>query len=226
MVSHAPDASAGLADEQLVQRVRAGERAAFEILMRRHNRRLYRLARAVLRDATEAEDVLQEAYLQAFRTLDGFRGDAPLSTWLYRLVLNECLARRRRDTRRHNVVRMVSYDSHPAAREIEDTLERPDRSADRAQVRDVLERKVNDLPDAFRVVFVLRSVEELSVEEVALLLGIPEETVRSRHHRARSLLRESLAQDVDIAERDLFDFAGSRCDRIVSAVLAVVGAGQ
>ncbi|MBS0364665.1 MAG: RNA polymerase sigma factor [Proteobacteria bacterium] len=206
----------------LVRRASSGDHAAFAALMRRHNRRLYRLARASLRDATEAEDALQDAYLHAYRSLAGFRGECALSTWLTRLVLNECLQRRRRSLRRGNVVTLVSADaaaSH-AAQVAEDELRRPERGADRAQLRDILELKVAQLPDAYRVVFVLRAVEEQSVAETAEALGITPETVRSRYFRARGLLRESLARDVDIVERDLFEFGGQRCDRLVARVLA------
>jgi RNA polymerase sigma-70 factor (ECF subfamily) len=202
----------------LVRRIVAGERSAFEVLMRRHNRRLYRLARAVLRSATEAEDALQDAYLLAYRSLDKFRGDASLSTWLSRLVLNECLGRMRRGQRRDNVIPIVSSPTEIATvADAEDDL--PDRITARSQVRDLIEAKLEDLPHDFRIVFVLRSIEELSVEEVAQLLGIQQATVRSRHFRANSMLRESLAREFDLAQRDVFEFGGARCDHIVARVM-------
>jgi RNA polymerase sigma-70 factor (ECF subfamily) len=205
----------------LVRRVVAGDRTAFELLMRQHNRRLYRLARAVLRDSAEAEDALQEAYLSAYRSMSQFRGDASLATWLSRLVLNESLARLRRGKRRENILPLQTPRQVPELDAVRcDDSTAPDRLADRAQLRALLERKLDELPESFRAVFVLRSVEELSVEETAECLSIPPETVRSRHFRARSLLRESLARDLDLAERDLFDFAGARCDQIVTRVLA------
>jgi RNA polymerase sigma-70 factor (ECF subfamily) len=208
-------------DSAVARRVAAGDRAAFALIMRRYNRRLYRLARATLRDDAEAKDALQEAYLAAYRTLAQFRGDAALSTWLTRIVLNECLARKRRASRRQNVVSIVSWESTPEpVAEVADPQARPDDAFARAQMRGVLERKVSELPEIFRVVFVLRSVEELSVEETAACLGIPGETVRSRHFRAKGLLRESLAREVDLAERDLFDFQGCNCDAMVASVLA------
>jgi RNA polymerase sigma-70 factor (ECF subfamily) len=189
--------------------------------MRQHNRRLYRLARAVLRDSAEAEDALQEAYLSAYRSMSQFRGDASLATWLSRLVLNESLARLRRGKRRENILPLQTPRQVPELDAVRcDDSTAPDRLADRAQLRALLERKLDELPESFRAVFVLRSVEELSVEETAECLSIPPETVRSRHFRARSLLRESLARDLDLAERDLFDFAGARCDQIVTRVLA------
>jgi len=203
-----------------VRRIVAGDRSAFVLLMRRYNRRLYRLARATLRDDAEAEDALQDAYLSAYRCIGQFRGDAALSTWLSRLVHNECLARIRRRARRQNIFPMAGnasdfeLDAVPA-----NDQERPDEALGRAEMRALLERKLDALPDGFRSVFVLRAVEELSVEETASCLGIPEATVRSRHFRAKSLLRESLAQEIDLAERDVFEFGGCDCDRIVAKVL-------
>ncbi len=210
----------------LAARVASGDRAAFEQLMRRYNRRLYRLARATLRDDAEAEDALQEAYLAAFRAIPHFRGDASLSTWLSRLVLNECHTRQRRSARRDTIAPMVALSAiTDFEREIMDAdqNESPDRALMRAELRALLERKLDALPEAFRIVFVMRCVEEFSVEETAECLGIPEATVRSRHFRARSLLRESLAREIDLAERDVFSFDGERCDRIVLGVLARIG---
>ena len=213
--------SAAEDDLALVQRIVAGDRAAFELLMRRHNRRLYRLARATLRDDAEAEDALQDAYLHAYRSLGRFRGDAALTTWLSRLVLNECYGRMRRHARRENVVPMVS--SNTADIDIEamrpSDSEPPDSAVARAEMRALIERKLDELPDSFRTVFILRTVEELSVEETAQCLDIAEATVRSRHFRARSLLREALARDIDLASSEIFGFAGARCDRIVETVL-------
>jgi len=206
-------------DLAIARRIAAGDRAAFIELMRRHNRRLYRLARATLRDDAEAEDALQEAYLAAYRSIAKFRGDANLATWLSRLVLNECLGRLRKSARRQNVIPMVAGEDDMATT-TPDVREVPEQAFARAQMRTLIERKLDALPEDFRTVFVLRAVEELSVEETAACLGIPEATVRSRHFRARSLLRESLAREIDIAERDLFDFGGAHCDRIVAAVAA------
>ena len=209
----------------LVRRIAGGNREAFAVLMRQHNRRLYRLARASLRDATEAKDAVQDAYLNAFRAIGGFRGDCALSTWLSRLVLNECLARQRRNHRRENIIPMVSFESTVnTLANLADESDLPDRSAGRAEMRALLERKVSELPEALRIAFVLRSVEELSVGETAQLLGIGEETVRTRHFRARGLLRESLAKDADLAERDLFEFGGSHCDEIIARVLEALRA--
>ena len=210
-------------DRTLAAAIVAGEREAFVHLMRRYNQRLYRLARATLRDDAEAQDALQDAYLAAYRAIGSFRGDARLSTWLSRLVLNACLARLRRNTRRQAAAPTVSISANDGSDlELVDTSHEtsPDDALMRAQIRALLERKLDALPEAFRVVFVLRCVEELSVEETAQCLGIAEATVRTRHFRARSLLRESLAREFDSAERDVFSFDGARCDRIVAAVLA------
>jgi RNA polymerase sigma-70 factor (ECF subfamily) len=203
----------------LARRVANGDRAAFELLMRRYNRRLYRLARASLRDDAEAKDALQEAYLSAYGAIGSFRGDATLSTWLSRLVLNECGMRQRRSARRRDIMRLVSADtSRTETESVADAAERPDHAAARTQLRGILESKLNELPEALRVVFVLRSVEELSVAETAESLGVAQETVRVRHFRAKGMLREALAREIDLAETDLFEFGGRQCDRIVANV--------
>ena len=208
-------------DQALVRRVLDGDRSAFELVMRRHNRRLYRLARATLKDDAEAEDALQEAYLRAYRSMAQFRSDSTLSTWLARVLLNECFGRLRRDARRQNVIPIVGSHSEIDVDAMPDNeSESPDKALLRSQMRKLLECKLDQLPAAFRTVFVLRSVEEMSVEETARFLDIPEATVRSRHFRAKSLLRESLAQEIDLAERDVFEFGGAHCDRIVAAVLS------
>jgi RNA polymerase sigma-70 factor (ECF subfamily) len=211
-------------DATLVRCIRAGDRLAFERMMRRYNRRLYRLARATLRDETEAQDALQDAYLQAYRSIDQFRGEAALSTWLSRLVLNECLGRKRRRVRRDGVVRIVSSDTDSSVDSVAgNEADLPDHAANRAQMLGIIEGKLDALSEQFRMVFVLRSVEELSVEETAACLGIPEATVRTRHFRAKGLLREAMAREVDLAERDIFEFGGQHCDHIIASVLARLG---
>ena len=193
--------------------------------MRRYNRRLYRLARASLRDDSEAKDALQEAYLNAYRAIGSFRGDAALSTWLSRLVLNECAVRQRRSARRRDIIPLVSADtSRTETERVADVAEGPDRAAARTQMRASLESKLGELPEALRVVFVLRSVEELSVAEAAEALRIPQETVRMRHFRAKGMLREALAREIDLAETDLFEFGGVHCDAVVASVLARLSA--
>jgi RNA polymerase sigma factor (sigma-70 family) len=208
-------------DLTVARRVAAGDRRAFELLMRRYNRRLYRLARAYLRDDAEAKDALQDAYLSAYRSIGQFRGEAALATWLSRLVLNACAARKRRSTRRENIVPLVSLHHHMnEIAVVPDSGQGPESMFARTQIRGVLEQKVSELPEIFRVVFVLRSVEELSVEEIADTLAIAPETVRSRHFRAKGMLREALAKEIDLAEGEIYEFGGLHCDGIVASVLA------
>jgi RNA polymerase sigma-70 factor (ECF subfamily) len=219
-----------LTDPELARRVAGGDIAAFRLLMRRHNQTLYRTARSILRDDAEAEDAVQEAYLLAYRAMGGFRGDAKLSTWLVRIVVNEALGRKRKAARSAEIIRLDG-DAGSAIESAEvnmsdATPEQPEHEAMRAQTRRLLEKKVDELPDAFRAVFVLRAIEEMSVEETAAALDLPEATVRSRLFRARSLLRESLAREIDFAFEDAFSFAGDRCDRIVAGVLARLGDPQ
>lgn len=221
----AAQAHPGVADEVLAQRAAQGEQAAFELIMRRHNRLLYRTARSVLKSDAEAQDALQEAYLRAWRALPDFRGDAKLSTWLVRIVINEALGRLRR-----RELQYVELDEAMASAEpdgpgwLHDDHDRqPERVAMRAEVRRLMEARIDGLPDAFRSVFMLRGVQELSVEEVALALSIPEATVRTRFFRARSLLREGLSRDLDTATADAFSFDGADCDRMVAAVLKRLG---
>ena len=214
--------SAHTTDADLARLAASGEQTAFECIMRRHNRLLFRTARSILKNDGETEDALQEAYLHAWRALGSFRADAKLSTWLVRIVINEALGRLRR--RGAQVIPMdstvdMSEQGTEALME-DDPDQQPDRVAMRGEVRRLIEARIDTLPDIFRTVFMLRAVEELSVEETALALEIPEATVRTRFFRARSLLREGLSRDVDMATGDAFAFAGARCDRIVAHVLA------
>ena len=190
--------------------------------MRRHNRALFRTARAILRDDAEAEDALQEAYLRAYHEMGAYRGEARLSPWLARVVANEALMRLRKQERRSSILPLqagVEIDAMNAIAEPTMT-NAPEQSAHRAEIRKLLEQRIDALPNAYRSVFMLRAVEEYSVEEAAAILEIPEATVRSRFHRARSLLREGLASEVDLACEDAFGFAGARCDRVVANVMA------
>jgi RNA polymerase sigma factor (sigma-70 family) len=220
-------AAAAPDDASLVARIVAGDRGAFEQLMRLHNPALFRAARAIVRDDADAEDVLQEAYLAAYRHLPDFRGDSRLSTWLTRIVINQALGRLR-SRRRDNVVELIDDRAEGAATPLEQAMEEqggasPEGAAIRAELRRLLERKIDELPLAFRTAFMLREVEEMTIEEAAECLAIPEATVRTRVFRARALLRASLAEEMDVAARDVFSFAGGRCDRIVAAVLVRLG---
>src|ERR1700681_462176 len=211
-------------DSALVQRILRHEHAAFEILMRRYNAKLYRVARSILKNDADVEDVLQEAYLAAYRGLDRFQGAAQLSTWLTRIVINQALGRLRASKRDAVVVGFSADTGHvPQTQERlvnQPGNESPEEIALQSQLRELLEQKIDALPLIFRTVFVLREVEDMTVEETAECLSIPAATVRSRLHRAREILREALARDMDMATIDVFSFAGERCDRIVAGVLA------
>jgi RNA polymerase sigma-70 factor (ECF subfamily) len=216
-----------LADVDLIGQVIAGDHFAFRTLMQRHNQLLYRTVRSIVKNEAEAEDAVQEAWLRAYRSLHEFRGESRLATWLVRIAVNEALGRLRGVARRAEVIPLdTTVDSATFAGEPNMQMpetERPDRLAERAELRRVLEAHIDELPESFRSVFVLRAVEEMSVEEVAAVLGIPESTVRTRHFRARSMLREGLAREVDVALTDAFSFAGERCDRIIAGVFERLG---
>lgn len=222
-----PSAAEANSDPALIARVRAGEGAAFELIMRRYNQRLYRVARAILRDPAEAEDVVQEAYVRAYARLSDFVGPEGFGAWLSRIASNEALGRIRKRGR------VVAIDDW-RGRDGGDTEERgidtmpsphpgPERLAASTELRGLLEDAIDALPEDFRAVFVLRAVEGLSVAETAASLGIVEATVKTRLHRARRLLRERIAARVDATAPDAFAFAGARCDRIVAHVTARLG---
>jgi RNA polymerase sigma-70 factor (ECF subfamily) len=214
--------SSDVSDADFARRIASGDHLAFEVLMRKHNRMLFRTARAILRDDADAEDALQLAYLNAYRSIGSFRGESRLSTWLTRIVVNEAMMRVRRRGREAMVVPLDSVSDEEGnvmtSEGIAVAGERPEFAAMRSQMRALIERKIDALPEAFRTVFVLRALEELSVEDTAASLRIPEATVRTRFFRARSLLRESLAREMDTALEEAFAFAGDRCDRIVNGV--------
>lgn len=217
----------GLDDAELADRARNRDGAAIRLIMQRHNRRLYRVARSVLGDDAEAEDVVQEAYFRAFTHLDGFRGDARLSTWLTRIALNEALGRLRQRRPSIDLEHLDAITDQGEARVIVLPTARlgsdPEAAAARAEVRRLLERAVDRLPDPFRVVFMLREVEEMSIEETASQLGLRPETVKTRLHRARRLLRKSLHEALCTSLADVFPFAGARCARITGTVLDRLG---
>jgi RNA polymerase sigma-70 factor (ECF subfamily) len=215
-------------DLQLAARIGQHDQAAFEALMRRHNGKLFRVARAILKEDADAEDALQDAYLDAYRHIGQFRGGAQLSTWLTRIVINHSLMRLRKQRQDPVVVPIGGAHLDPAAAPEEDPADDKTETAPaalmRSEIRRVLERRIDELPVTFRTVFVLREVEEMSVSETAECLGIPEATVRTRLFRARALLREALQRDINTATIDVFGFAGERCNRIVARVLAILAA--
>jgi RNA polymerase sigma-70 factor, ECF subfamily len=216
-----------LDDKALVALALEREEAAFRLIMQRHNRQLYRVARGVLGNDTDAEDVVQETYVRAFTHLDGFRGGARLSTWLTRIALNEALGRVRDRRPTTDLRHLDAIDEQGEARVIFLPSARqdsnPEASAARAEARRLLERAVDQLPGPFRAVFVMRDVEELSVEETASQLGLRPETVKTRLHRARRQLRQSLHETLAATLVDAFPFAGARCARITEAVLDRLG---
>lgn len=214
-----------LPEPELVAHARGGDRAAFRAIMTRCNQRLFRIARAVVRDEAEAEDVLQEAYLRAFAAIAGFRGEAGVATWLTRIVLNEAHGRLRR--RRAT----VDLEELEIAQESAQVLnfpgmsrsDDPEADAARAQIRRLLERAVDALPEPFRLVFILREVEGLTAEETASRLNLKVETVKTRLHRARRRLREALDSQLADVMVGAYPFLGARCERISDAVLRRLG---
>jgi RNA polymerase sigma-70 factor, ECF subfamily len=212
-----------LIDAELVRIAREGSASALRLIVRRHNQRLYRVARAIVRDDSEAEDVMQEAYLSAFANLAKFRADASLATWLTRIVVNKainCLHREDIIVPLESVENLklplaeVTGVSVPAL-----DLD-PETAAARSQVRELLERAIDNLPEPFRVVFVMRMVEQLSVKETASSLGLREETVKTRLHRAKKLMREQLEPTLASALTDTFPFQDPRCGEFTDALLA------
>ena len=205
-------------DEEIVTRVLAGERALYRTLVRRHNQKLYRAVRAVLRHDGEAEDVVQHTWVAAFRQLASFRAEARFSTWLLRIGVNEAVGRLRA-RKRHG--ELVLVDEGDASMPRNDRT--PEDEAASSELARLLEQRIDELPDLYRVVFVLRDVEELDTRETAVCLGLTEETVRVRLHRARHQLQESLTRNLGTAASETFRFDGARCDRIAALVDAALG---
>jgi RNA polymerase sigma-70 factor, ECF subfamily len=209
-----------LTDEDVVRRIGAGEPALFEILMRRYNQRLFRVARAIVRDPTEAEDVVQQAYFNAFKHLDQFAGTARFATWLTRIATHEALARLRKSGRYVEIDRMGEDDGA-------DTLEgkepSPEQQAFTGELRRALEASLDSLPHIYRTAFILRDVEGMSTTEAADCLEVSEDVVKMRLHRARAFLREDLFQRAGLTRSSVFAFHADRCDRVVAAVFARLG---
>ena len=218
MLGPATSAQASDSDAVLVGRVLAGETALFERIMRRHNQRVFRAARAIVRDDAEAEDVMQETYTRAFAHLGQFRGDAQLGTWLVRIAVHEAFARVRRQRRLAPLPPGDDMEALPMpdrAMPID-----PEREANNAELRRLLERAIDDLPETYRTVFVLREVEGLSTATTAECLGVSEEVVKTRLLRARTRLRDGLYERAGAVASDAFTFGAERCDRVVAAVLS------
>lgn len=213
-----------LSDVEVVRRVRDGETALFEILMRRYNQRLYRIARAILRDDGEAEDVMQQAYVNAYVHLDQFAGKASFSTWLTKIAVYEALARSRR--RGTAELHTVSESGEDTLTRIQERAPDPEHQAFATELRSLLESAVDSLPEHHRIVFTLRQIEGLSTAETAESLGISEENVKTRLHRARVLLRDDLFARTGAATSSAFQFHLSRCNRVVAGVLEKIGAAR
>ena len=213
-------AMTALTDDEIVSRVRAGETQLFELIMRRHNQRIYRAARAILRDDGEAEDVMQDAYVRAYAHLHEFEGRSSFSTWLTRIAVHEALSRLRRGRRFQPIdspTQETQYHMPTAPRFT------PEQQASDSEIRAVLGKAIDSLPDEFRSVFVLRALEEMSGAETAECLGIPEETVKTRLFRARARLQETLLEALEPSAPRAYELHLSRCDRVVAAVLSRLG---
>jgi len=211
----------GLDDKELADRARQRDENAIRAITRRYNRRLYRVARAILRNDADAEDVVQETYVRAITGLENFRGEAGLGTWLTRIAMNEALGRLRRQRP------TVDWESHAEGRLHAEIIQfplsaaaaDPERVMAQSQIRNVLEQSIDALPDAFRLVFVARIVEGMSIEETAELLALKPETVKTRLHRARTLLRDTLEKQLGPALTETFPFDGARCERMTEALV-------
>ncbi len=211
----------GLSDQQLVERALTREEAAVRALTQRYNRRLFRIARSILRDDAEAEDVVQETYVRAFTGLDQFRGDAGFGTWITRIAMNEALGRLRRrkptvDWESYGQNRMPAEIIHFPSPMLGDD---PEKTMAQGEIRAILEDAIDELPDGFRSVFVARLVEGMSVEETADLFGLQEETVKTRLFRARTMLREALDKRLGPTLTSTFPFDGTRCERMTEKIV-------
>lgn len=218
-------ASAG-SDAELVRRTLARDETAARAIMTANNRRLYRLARGILRDDAEAEDVVQETYVRAFTHLAEFRGDSSLATWLSRIAINEALGRLRQN---RPTVELASLPEGTVEAEIIPfplATEDPEKSMAQREIREVVEHAIDELPAAFRLVFIARVVEGLTIEETANLYGLKPETVKTRLHRARNMLRDNVEQKIGPVIMGAFPFAGRRCERLTGAVLKRLGFTQ
>jgi RNA polymerase sigma-70 factor (ECF subfamily) len=205
-------------DQEIIERVKAGDSALYEIIMRRYNQRLYRVTRAILRDDAEAEDVIQDAYVRAYQHLDQFGGYAPFSTWLTRIAVHEALRRLRlRD--RSQQLEDTEHDEEGSMNVVETSLD-PEQRASLTELGHLLEEAVLDLPDQYRTVIMLRDIDELSTAETAAVLDLTEQNVKVRLHRGRAMMRARLFARVGGNGKNAFPFMGSRCDSVVSGVFA------
>lgn len=205
-----------LPDNEIVDRVLAGDLALYEVIMRRYNQRLYRVARAILRDDSEAEDVMQDAYVRAYTHLNQFAGRSAFSTWLTRITVHEALTRLR-SRNRHPQVDITEYDGEISMKTPGTSLD-PEQNASAAQLKEFLEQAVLNLPESYRTVIMLRDIEELSTTETAEALDLTEENVKVRLHRGHGMMRNWLLERVGTSAKEAFPFMGIRCDRVVHGV--------
>ncbi len=223
MLSPKPDVPE---DSELLNRARSRDGHAVRLIMQRHNQRLFRIARSIVRNDSEAEDVLQEAYCNAFANLAAFRGEAKLGTWLARIVMNEAFGRLRR--RRVTVELAAVEDSAGLAAQIipfpsaVPTLD-PEAAMARSEIRALLERAIDDLPQIFRTILVARLIEGMSVEETAEVFGVLPETVKTRLYRGRLLLKQEMEKHIGSVLGNTFPFAGRQCERFTETVLIRLG---
>src|SRR5689334_1753345 len=203
-----------LSDEEVVTRVLAGETGMFEIIMRRHNQLLYRVARAILRNDGEAEDVMQDAYVRAYEHLRQFAGKAKFSTWLTRIAVHEALARHHSGERFEKPGENDPFQGDPMDR-FSSLIPDPEKHTGNSELRNFLEEAIQELPHPYRTVFMLRDIEDMSTLDVSYALEITEETVKVRLHRARAFLRKTLLRLVGAESKHAFDFNAIRCDRVV-----------
>jgi RNA polymerase sigma-70 factor (ECF subfamily) len=221
-VNSSPARSDESLDHELIARVRKGEAAAFERLMRRYNQRLFRAARSVLRDDAEAEDVVQETFVRAYRHLADFKERSSLATWLTRIAIHEALARVRR-SRRFGCLDDGGDDHERRISQVQSGRAGPEQETISRELRSVLVAAIDTLPQDLRIIFVLREVDGLSTVETSEILQVSTEAVRVRLHRARVALRTRVERTVGEGVRSLFEFAGARCDRTVARVFQRLG---
>ena len=214
-----------VSDAEVVERVRGGETDLYELLMRRYNQRLFRIIRAIVINDTEAEDVLQESWVRAYEHLDQFSGRAGFPAWVTSIAYNEALARSRK-SKRWTLLEDAEGEIMPEANRHSATSETPESQAIRGEFTQLLQSAVDALSETYRLVFVLREVEQLSTNETAECLGISEEAVKTRLHRSRALLRHELQAQIGPSIAQAYAFLGIRCDRTVARVLDRIGAGK
>jgi RNA polymerase sigma-70 factor (ECF subfamily) len=216
------------ADLALVGRALDRDETAIRAIMKSNNRRLYRIARGILRNDSEAEDVVQETYVRAFTHLESFRGDSSLATWLTRIAMNEAMGRLRRERPSVDWTTLPpgTLEAQIIQFPLSGSAENPEKAMAQREIQHVVENAIDQLPEAFRIVFITRVIEGMSVEETAEILGLKPETVKTRLHRARALLRDNVERKIGPVVMEAFPFAGKRCERLTDAVVRRLGLGK